>query len=206
MRTDLYSFIHKAQRFHLFTLANAIGGCDPTDAAATATLATEVRSIIEHLRDHARNEEAYIHPLFERIAAPPKVLEAEHQDLEAALAGLGSILDAKQWDALYPAFHQFVAGYLLHMAAEERAQREILWPNLPEADMTAVFQRFKAERPPALARADLVFMLPALNVLELTGMYRGMKASAPPPAFQGACALAAATLDTPCWERVLAAI
>jgi hypothetical protein len=65
-----------------------------------------------------------------------------------------------------------------------------------------VFVRFKAERSPQASKADLELMLPALSIPELTGIFRGMKSSAPPAAFQGACRLAADSLDEPSWAQL----
>ncbi len=56
--------------------------------------------------------------------------------------------------------------YVLHLDEEEIAQRTALWPNYPDEDLAAVCHRFKAERPPAAAKADLAFMVPALSPAE----------------------------------------
>ena len=80
MRVDLYTVIHKAQRFHMFHLANAIGGADLESDEAVDTLADRVREMIEHLRDHAHNEETYIHPLFDAAGGGAGPLRHEHDD------------------------------------------------------------------------------------------------------------------------------
>ena len=202
MRMDLYRLIHKAQRFHLFLLANRMGRSDFQDSDEATSIGAELRTLIEHLRDHARNEEIYIHPLFDGIDRMAESLEMEHQALEADLGELAAIVAEQRWSELYPAYNRFIATYLEHLDNEEHAQSEILWPNYQDDELLAVFNRFKAERTPQAARADLELMLPALSVLELSQMFRGIKASAPPAAFQGICELAALRLGDSTWQQV----
>jgi hypothetical protein len=204
MRVDLYTLIHKAQRYHLFRLSNEMGRADYSDAAAAAAVYAGLRHLIDHLRDHAKNEETYIHPLFAKLGTKADTLNQEHHDLESELDNLEKLADKKEGKAVYSAYARFLGIYLIHLDEEEKAQAEILWPNYKDEDLAAVFGRFKAERAPAAAKADLEFMLPALSVAELAGMFRGMKASAPAPAFQGACDLAAKTLDAATWKQVSA--
>src|SRR5262249_45997058 len=154
------------------------------------SIAIELRDMIEHLRDHANNEETYIHPLYRSLNGTADQIENEHHQQEAELQKLSTIVDQARWDQLYPAFNRFLANYLAHLDREELAQEEILWPNYKDDDLLAVFNRFKAERAPEMAKTDLEFMLPAFNATELVQMFRSMKASAPAPVFLGACALA----------------
>lgn len=195
MRTDLYSTIHKAQRFHLFRLAEAMGRTDFADTASTERVRAELWHLIEHLRDHARNEDRYIHPLFSKIGRGSSALEEEHTALEVILAEIECIVIEARWSELYPRYTAFLGRYLQHIAAEERLQAEILWTSYPDEQLAAVFARFKAERSPEASRADLAFMVPALSIPELARIFQGMKTSAPPAAFQGAYQLASHLLD-----------
>jgi len=195
MRTDLYSTIHKAQRFHLFRLAEAMGRTDFTDTTSTERVCAELRHLIEHLRDHARSEDKYIHPLFAKIGHGLSALEEEHTLLEVIIAELDQIMNEARWPELYPRYTAFLGKYLLHVAVEERLQAEVLWMSYPDEELAAVFARFKAERSPEASRADLAFMLPALSIPELTKIFQGMKSSAPPAVFQGASQLASKLLD-----------
>lgn len=203
MRVDLYSFIHKAQRFHLNLLSNKMGKTDFADAAAADEVRAGLGRLIEHLRDHATNEETYVHPLYRKLGGTADVLEKDHHGLEAQLEGLERLGQEERWEGLYPAYTRFLGRYLLHLDEEEKAQAEILWPRCRDEELAAVFNRFKAERAPAAAQADFEFMLPALSVPELARMFQGMKASAPAPAFQGACALAEKMLEPAAWKQVI---
>lgn len=206
MRVDLYTLVHKAQRHHLHKLLSDMGRTDFADDADAARVAGELKHMIAHLKDHARNEETYIHPLYASLGRAAEPLEADHHALEGALEALERLLDQGRFGELYPAYARFLGVYLLHLDAEEKAQTDVLWKHCTDEALAAVFNRFKAERAPALAKEDLAFMLPALSVPELTRMFRGMKASAPAPAFQGACALAAARLEPATWSRVQTAL
>jgi hypothetical protein len=206
MRIDLYTLIHKAQRHHMCHLSAAIGKADFSDAGEAKSVYEDVRAIIAHLRDHAHNEETYIHPLFHQLGKVAGALEAGHVELETEFAGIEQLLEAGSGDALHQAYTRLLAAYFIHLDEEETAQRTVLWPNYTDEELAQTFNRFKAERDPAAARADLEFMLPALSAPELARLFRGIKATAPTAAFEGACALASKTLDSTAWDRLAASI
>lgn len=202
MRFDLYGTIHKAQRFHLFSLSNEIATADFSNDGTVILLRSKLTGLIEHLRDHARNEESYIHPLFRKLNKTAETLEHDHLDLEMMLDGLERIAKESRWTEMYQAYHRFLAVYLVHLDEEEEGQRESLWPHYGDDELAAVFSRFKAERSPDAAKADLVFMLPALSVPELTRMFESLKTTAPAAVFEKACELAKDTLRVETWERL----
>jgi hypothetical protein len=206
MRVDLYTTIHKAQRFQMFELANTIGCADMGDDALAATLAERVRHTIEHLRDHAQNEEMYIHPLFERAGSGADSLRQGHAELEADLQEIEHVLGEGRQQDLYATYMRFLGKYLLHLSEEEDAQKQILWPRYDDQALNAVLDRFKAERPREKAAADLEFMLPALSIPELLTLFRGMKHSAPPNVFDRACDQARRLLEAHKWQQVASAI
>lgn len=202
MRVDLYTMVHKAQRFHLFQLSDEIGKADFTDEAVVERVRVELLHMVDHLRDHARNEETYIHPLFRRLGDQAGHFETEHHGLDGDLDELERIVAEKRWGDLYSRYTQFLGRYLVHLHEEEKAQAEVLWTRYGDDELGAVFARFKAERAPQASRQDLVFMLPALSVSDLARMFQGMKASAPEPVFRGACDLAEQALGAAKWEQV----
>lgn len=207
MRADLYTLIHKVQRFHLFQLSIELGLADLKDINAVGRVATQMRRMIDHLRDHAKNEENYINPLFKKIGVgAASHLEREHRELEEEIGKLEKTLDEERWDDLYGQYSRFLGVYLTHLSEEELAQKEILWARYDDPELMAVFNRFKAERSPQAAKADLELMLPVLSIPELTRIFSGMKASVPPQAFQGACELAAQVLGHERWQGLRAKI
>lgn len=198
MRVDLYATIHKAQRFHMFELANAIGCADMGNDA----LAERMRCLIEHLRDHAQNEETYIHPLFDRAGCGADSLRHGHEELETELQELEHALGEGQHQDLYARYTQFLGKYLLHLSEEEDAQKRVLWQRYDDQALNAVLERFKAERSREKAGADFEFMLPALSIPELVMLFRAMKLSAPINAFDRACDQGRRLLGPNKWQQV----
>lgn len=206
MRVDLYTFVHKAQRFHLFRLSEVMGMTDFSNSLEAEEIANKTLHLMEHIKDHAQNEKNYIHPLFQAIGAVGNHFDNEHTELDKYIEKIEAIVAEKRWSELYSTYTKFIGTYLLHLDEEEAAQRDVLWQSYEDKDLAAVFNRFKVERPPHLSKADLEFMLPALSIPELTQMFRGIKASAPDNAFQGACNMASRVLEPNKWKKIVAAL
>ena len=167
MRVDLYRLVHKAQRFHLFSFALDLSRSDLTLPGEQQRIANEVRHIVDTMRDHAHNEETYIHPLLTRVdQRASDSLEHSHQSFEHELEHIVEIVDRGDWNALYPATMRFIGEYLLHIDHEENTQRDILWTRYTDEELGEVLARFRAERSPEKAEADMAMMLPALNPFE----------------------------------------
>lgn len=202
MRVDLYTTIHKAQRFHMFELANAIGGDGPGNDTPAITLVERIRRLIEHLRDHAHNEETYIHPLYDRVGQRADSLRHGHEELEADLQEIEQVL-ANGGDSLYATYTRFLGKYLLHLSEEEDLQKQILWERYDDSALNTVLDRFKAERPREKAAADFEFMLPALSIPELVRLFGGMKLAVTPNVFDSACSQARRLLGADRWQQVV---
>lgn len=201
-KVDLYTLIHKAQRAHLFNLSSRIGRADFTDQQEVNSIKNELEYMIEHLRQHAINESTFIHPLFVEAGNQASHIDEEHDDLDHELDKLEEILTEKKWEVLYAAFNRFISEYLAHQDEEETAQEQILWKHFDNGRLSAALNAFFASRSPAVAVDDLKFVLPHLSIPELTQMFTGMKASAPPPAFQASCKLAEAVLGPARWDQL----
>jgi Hemerythrin HHE cation binding domain len=201
-KVDLYTLIHKAQRAHMFALSTKIGKTDFSNQQEANSIKQELESIIDHLRKHSKNESTFIHPLYVEAGDKASAIDDEHDDLEIELHKLEDILAAKQWEKLYAAFNRFISMYLAHQDEEEQAQEEILWKHFENARLAAALNAFLASRSPALAMEDHKFVMPHLSMAELSQMYKGMKASAPPAAFQAACHLAETMLEPNRWAQL----
>lgn len=202
MRVDLYTLIHKAQRYHLFRLSEEIGKVDWRNGAVSDAVGKRTLNLMEHLKDHALNENTYIHPLYQAIGALGEHFGTEHDQLDQEIQKIERIVAEKRWSNLYSEYTRFLGVYLLHLDEEEAAQRDVLWKHYDDAELAKTFNRFKAERPPDLAKADFEFMLPAMSIPELTNLFQGIKASAPTGAYQGACELASRILAEEDWHKV----
>jgi iron-sulfur cluster repair protein YtfE (RIC family) len=115
MRIDLYSTIHKTQRFHLFQLAERLGRADQSRPESWPPLAAEVQIWLDHLEAHAQHEHDFIHPLFERGGDIAMHLDAEHEALSGAMAEIKQTLAAGDWEQLYGRFVAFLGVYLVHI-------------------------------------------------------------------------------------------
>jgi hypothetical protein len=187
----------------LFELARDIGKADWDKPAGAAQLVARLRAMLTHLRDHAQNEETYIHPLFDDIGSGAGQIHDEHDALEVDLEALEHLIDSGRHAELYAAYTRLLGRYLLHLDQEETAQRTVLWAHYDDNALLAVFNRFKAERAPEMARLDLEFMLPALSADELAQIYMGMKRSVSPAVFEKAVELAVQVLGESDWQPVL---
>lgn len=202
MRVDLYTTVHKAQRFALFRLGQEIGKTDfNNDTQAQATIG-RLKQMIHLLRDHAANEEKYIHPLYRKLGTPPANLENEHLELDEGLRKLEKLIEETNWPGIYAAYNRFLSQYLAHLDEEEEAQRNILWAGMTDAEMGEVFMRFKGERAPQAALADLQLMFPALSTPEVIHILKGMKSG---PAFEIACDIAKSSIDESSWKEIAVA-
>lgn len=186
-RIDLYRNVHKGQRARLFGLAVELGRVDPEDVAAVGLLATGIREVLSELRQHAENEERFIHPLL-RARAPEvaEALEREHQSLEDALAevenGLPRFenLEGDGFGAgveLYRAWCRMVSAYLAHLDAEERMGMAALWTCFTDDEIAAAMRGFIASRTAADQINDLQSQVPALSPQERAMLVAGMMKS-----------------------------
>lgn len=205
-KIDLYSFIHKAQRVHLFTLAIKIGRADFSDEIEAHSIEQELRDMIARLKAHSIHEDTLIHPLFRELGDQIAVIDEEHDDLGKELLKLEHILDSKQWDLLYPELNRFISAYLAHQDEEETMQEQILWKHFDNARLGTVMTAFQASRTPAQKMDDLKFIIPGLSLSELTALFQGIKASAPAPAFETACQIAEMHLEPGRWTALHKAI
>ena len=196
MRIDLYTAVHKTQRYHLFRLAERLGRADQSRPENWPPLVAELHMWLDYLEAHAQHEHEFIHPLFKRCSDCATRLDAEHEVLGRSMAELEQTLAAGSWDQLYGRFVVFLGVYLAHIAEEERLQASVLWTHCSDAELSEVFSRFRQSRSPDQAKRDLQLMLPALSIDELTRIYSGIRQSAPSAVWELSLELARRTLTS----------
>jgi len=91
---------------------------------------------------------------------------------------------------------------LVHMADEEERLMPALWEAFDDGALLALHQAIVASVTPAEQLALLPFLLPALNAPERAELVAGVRATAPPQAFDGLQALARRVLSPADWERL----
>lgn len=171
MRFDLYSLIHKGQRKYLYELAIDIGRCNASDEKECQHLAERVGKMVDHIREHAKNEETFIHPLFAEVGMQGTVLELEHHKTEEQMERLLELSSKKDMSALYKEFNSFVANYLLHTEEEERQQELVLWKHFDDKRLMSAFGAFAASKTPQEMLVSFEIMAPALNIHEVMKVF-----------------------------------
>lgn len=167
MRFNVYATIHKAQRYHLFHLSIKIGQADLLDHQQFQHIKEELQEMIQHLKEHAINEETFIHPLYYQMKEDLTFLEHQHEEIEAILEKLQHYLESNTNPSeLYTLVNQLIAHYLLHIDEEEKVQQTHLWPAYTDAELKAVIDKFKQSRTVDQNEKDLAFILPCLNQTE----------------------------------------
>ena len=205
-KIDLYTFIHKAQRVHLFELSARIGRTDFSNEGEVKSIEQDLKRMISHLKKHSVSEATFIHPLFHELGNQISLIDDEHDDLEKKLDTLESILNEKQWGKLYPELNLFIASYLLHQDEEEKMQSDILWKHFDNERLAAVMAAYKKSLSPAQELENLKFIIPCLSIPELTKMFGNIKASALTEVFQASCQIAENHLAPDDWKKLSKAL
>ena len=202
---DLYRDIHKGIRAELFSLVGAAGNTDPSDDLGRSALAAHVRDVSGVLESHAHHEDSVINPALEAFL--PELTErisADHERLDARFARVAELADAatatgrearRDLQLLHLDLAAFTSEYLAHQDLEERVVMPAIEDAIgPEAALGLHIAIVSSIPPPEMMRS-LAFMLPAMNLDDRADLLGGVRASAPPQAFDGVWALAGSVLD-----------
>lgn len=166
------------------------------------------------LSQHARDEETSIFPdVARRGNQLVGAMIEEHHDLtrrEASLAQSAHALLAmespeRRVDAgvrLNQSANELFAAYIAHMNREETELVPWMSEHFSDAEMVAMRSTIMSRMPPDRTFAILGWMLPSLNVRELSGVIRELKAAVPPPAFKAIIDLCEARVDQTRWGEV----
>jgi len=210
MRVNVYSPMHKAQRTRMFDLATKISKADFSETAATDEIRSKLLQITENLRRHAHYEENFIHPLLEEGGAEIqeilKDLHEVHIQLEALADKFEEAAKGDLGNSLYEDFNRMIGIYLLHIDKEEALQKSFLWTHFDDARLAGAMDKALKSTPPHETMENLGFLLPCLNTSEAAGFLRIVKAGAPLPAFQAACAIAQGAFSTEEWQKIEAGL
>lgn len=199
-RWDIYGPVHKGLRLAHGRLMTRLGGADAREAQPG--LLADLREHLALAASHLAHEEAFIHPALEEVRpGGAAVLDEDHcqhhERLEQLLELVQSVEHADSetrpayWRALYLAFTTFVSADLAHMAHEEA----VTWPQLCEAfsdeQLADLEMRIIGSLSPDEVIAFMRIMLPAMAPEERVGLLSGMKADAPPEAYDAVITMAA---------------
>lgn len=214
-RLDFYAGIHKALRLFMGDTLARIGSTDAGDAASLDTALGQLHTLLTACEQHLDHENRFVHPLLEgAVPGSAARIAAEHEEhLESIaslrdLAGLVQHAQAHKRAAalhrLYLALAQFVAHNFEHMAIEETVHNPVLWAHYSDPELLVHHDALVASIAPQEMMAWLTWFMPALSAPERAGMLGGMRASAPPEAFDAALAIARERLAPAAMQRLSA--
>jgi hypothetical protein len=206
-QVDLYSPAHKGQRARIFHFAEMAGTMDYADPAALLTACEELKTIRDEFSLHASLEEKFVHPLLSnRVPGGARKLVQAHHDMHEQLddlvlhaenlkaKGAGFVKQAELGYEFYRAWNRFIAFYLVHINEEEEQVQPLLWYLCTEQELMTTFTTIIGSMSPEELTSVLRMMLPAMNRNERAGLLSGVKAHAPPQAFQNISGLAQSVL------------
>ena len=221
---DLFTPIHKGLRSMLYHLSSRLQTNDFADATATASLATDLEHDFAVARSagcvlcvmgkHASDEETQIFSApslaSERLVA--ELIEEHHAltrrelALEKGVHEISGMPSPEERVAagrrLNAAANELLVAYLAHMNREETELTPFMQQHLTDAEMLGMQGKIIASLPPDRLFAILGWMLPSLNVTELSRLLASVRPNAPPPFFRAVTDLCAARVDPSRWQNV----
>ncbi len=225
-KEDLFTPIHKGLRSLLYATSARIQTNDFGDVDATRTLVHDLDRDFATARvstcalcimaAHAEAEETMIFPESEKFGNELVArLVREHRELarqELAIAEAGRRLLALGTPsdriaagvALNQTANELLAAYFGHMNLEETDLVPLMREHFTDAQMAAMRGRIISGLPPDQLFAFLGWILPSMNVTELSEMIGVARAAMPPPVFAKVTGLCAARVDPARWTEVRA--
>ncbi|MBO9540899.1 hemerythrin domain-containing protein [bacterium] len=191
---DFYTNIHKALRRELFNVSVLAGSTDVSDPEALARLRAAFTEVAALLRDHARHEDDFLHPVL-GLHVPDELppLESEHAELEHRLDELEhqlSRLETAEPEShtaglgFYRALNRYISDYLAHQDREESDVQPRLWACESQGDLGAMMGRFVAALAPHDILRNAAYMLPALSPAERAAHLSKLQRSTSPELFE----------------------
>lgn len=221
---DLFTPIHKGLRSMIYDLSSRLQTNDFANTGSTETLATDLEHEFEVARSagcalcvlahHAGDEETFIFGDAARVDPPliAKLLD-QHRDLtrrelevqrrareiammqnpgERVLAGIG----------LNQTANELFSAYFSHMNLEETDLVPQMKEHFTDTQMVSMRGAIMGRMPPDRLFAILRWMLPSLNVTELSELLRSVRPGVPPPVYQKVTDLCEARVNPALWAEV----
>jgi hypothetical protein len=208
----------------IYGLSGRLQTNDFADTAATKALMTDLENDFAVARSagcalcmlagHAVDEESVIFPDVARVGNKliTELISEHHEltrrELEIAKAG-HELLSMDSADArivagvqLNIAANQLFGAYIAHMNREEVELVPLMAEHFTEPDMAAMQGKIVGQMPPDRVFAILGWMLPSLNVTELSRLLSSLKGAAPPQFMKAVSDLCTARVDPARWDAV----
>jgi hemerythrin HHE cation binding domain-containing protein len=225
---DILTPIHKGIRAMIYQLGARLQSTDFADPVAAAEIVRQVRHefatasstncILCLLHEHAGTEERAAFP--ELVRFDPALIAQlihQHSEIQRRLEGISrtadELLACASPDARREAgrllnrqANQLFAFYLDHMNGEELTLVPLMKERLSDSEILRMRQAVEDAMSPERFREYMHWMLPALDLHELTGMFRGVKAGASPEEFEQFARLGEAEIDPARWQSLRARV
>ena len=208
----------------IYDLSSRLQTNDFANASETEALGTDLEHEFEAARSagcilcilahHATDEETVIFPDVAKADAPlvAKLIE-QHHDLTRRELEVGR--RTHEIAAMPDPAERILAGarlnrtandlfvaYLAHMNLEEAEAVPLMKERFTDAQMVAMRGRIMGGMPPDRLFAILRWMLPSLNVTELSNLLRSVRAGVPPPVYGRISELCEARVRPKIWAEV----
>ena len=223
-KEDLFTPVHKGLRAMIYGLSTRLQTNDFADVAATKELVADLEinfavaqsagCILCTFAHHAEEEEKIVFPPAARVAnALIAELIQEHHGLTRRELEIGK--SAHDLLGLPSPESRMVAGIRINQMANELFVAYIAHMNREETELVPLMREHFSDAEQAMMRGTIIsmfprdrlfallgWMLPALNVTELSELLASIKQGAPPPLMNAIADLCAARVDPGRWAAV----
>jgi hypothetical protein len=209
----------------IYELGSELQALDFTDERATESMITKLRQdlsaasstcIVCLLHGHSTDEENYVFPDV-RTYEPALIdtLLAEHREVVRKIAEVWKVANElkalqgreeriEMGDKLNRTANDLFTYYLTHLKGEEATLIPAMWKHYTDEQLVAMRANVQSHIPPAVFAVWMRWVLPSLNINELTDMFIGLKKGAPAPVLERMSQLAEKSLDQDRWAAVKA--
>ena len=209
----------------IYELGRELQTLDFTDERATDSMITKLRQdlsaasstcIVCLLHEHHVQEDDYVFPDV-RTYEPALIdtLLAEHREVVRKIAEVWKVANElkalrsreeriEMGDKLNRTANDLFAYYLTHLKGEEATLVPALWRHYTDEQIVAMRTNVERHIPPEVFAVWMKWVMPSLNINELTDMFIGLKKGAPAPVLEHMSQLAEKSLDEHRWAAVKA--
>jgi len=209
----------------IYELGSELQTLDFTDERATESMITKLRQdlsaasstcIVCLLHEHHVNEDDYVFPNVRTYE--PKLIDtllAEHREVVRKIAEVWKVANElkglrgreeriEMGDKLNRTANDLFAYYLTHLSSEEATLIPALWKHYTDEQIVAMRINVESHIPPEVFAVWMKWVMPSLNINELTDIFIELKKGAPAPVLEHMSQLAEKSLDEHTWAAVKA--
>lgn len=217
VRQDLFTPIHKAVRSMIYETGYILQSADFLDKEEEEAALKILGDHLKHLKSHGDHEDNNIfNRLNEYEHDTAAIFFNEHHQIHKKYEHLTSLI-REMLEAVPEkkneygikvnrGFNDFAAFYFMHMNREEEIAGPATQKHFNDEELAEMRLNIQKSIQPEVYQVWMQYMLPALNNYELTGLFRGMKLSAPREVFEKMSGSAEELIGTDRWEKIKAAV